>query len=82
MEENMHVALWTNQMGYIILIAQLPGIYGNINCPCPQATPSDSGQFTAINPGQLGNNYYYRAKPLVCCVLLQANPATITVSSS
>ena len=20
--------------------------------------PSDSGQFTAINPGQLGNNYY------------------------
>ena len=24
-------ALWTNQMGYITLIAQLPGIYGNVN---------------------------------------------------
>ena len=24
--------------------------YGNINRPCPRATPLDSGQFTAINP--------------------------------
>ena len=43
-------ALWTNQIGYIIVIAWLPGIYGNINHPCPQASTSDSGQFTAINP--------------------------------
>ena len=55
MEENAHTALWTNQMGYITLLAQLPGIYGSVNCPCPRAMPSDSG---AINPGQLGNNYY------------------------
>ena len=26
------------------------GIYGNVNHPCPQATPSDSGRFTALNP--------------------------------
>ena len=26
MEENAHAVLWTNQMGYITLIAQLPGI--------------------------------------------------------
>ena len=25
-------------------------IYGNVNCPCPRASLSDSGQFTAINP--------------------------------
>ena len=37
-------------MGYIIVIARLPRIYGNVNCPCPRASPSDSGQFTAINP--------------------------------
>ena len=37
-------------MGYIIVIARLPGIYGNVNRPCPQAAPSDSGRFTAINP--------------------------------
>ena len=35
----------TNQMGYIKVKAQLPGIYGNVNCPCPRATPSDSGRF-------------------------------------
>ena len=29
MEENARAALWTNQVGYITLIAQLPGIYGN-----------------------------------------------------
>ena len=46
----MRTALWTNQMGYILVIARLPGIYGNINCPCLQASPLDSGQFTAINP--------------------------------
>ena len=40
---------WTNQMGYIKVKAQLPGIYGNVNCPYPQAAPSASGRFTAIN---------------------------------
>ena len=34
--------LWTNQMGYITLVAQLPWIYGDVNRPCPRATPSDS----------------------------------------
>ena len=38
-------------MGYIIVIARLPGIYGNMNNPCPLASPSDSGRFTAINLG-------------------------------
>ena len=28
--------LWTNQTGYIIVIARLPGIYGNVN-PWPRA---------------------------------------------
>ena len=28
---------WTNQMGYITVRAQLPGIYGNVNRPCPRA---------------------------------------------
>ena len=45
-------------MGYIIVLAQLPGIYdvnqpeseGIVNRPCPRATPSDSGRFTVINP--------------------------------
>ena len=27
MEENAHAVLWTNRVGYITLIAQLPGIY-------------------------------------------------------
>ena len=58
MEEKAHATLWTNQMGYITLIAQLPGSYGNVNRPCPQATPLDSGRVTAIIPGQLGNVYY------------------------
>ena len=31
----------TNQMGYIKLTAWLPGIYGNVNSPCPQAMPLD-----------------------------------------
>ena len=31
----------------VILTARLPGIYGDVNCPCPRAIPSDSGQFTA-----------------------------------
>ena len=76
MEENACTALWTNQMGYITLIAQLPGIYGNVNRPCPQAMPPDSGQFTAINPGQLGNNYYvfmtlWRQYLLILFILVQ-----------
>ena len=37
-------------MGYIVVIAWLPGIYGNVNCPCPWALPSESGRFTGINP--------------------------------
>ena len=32
----------TNQIGYITLVAQLPGIYGDVNRPCPRAAPSDS----------------------------------------
>ena len=35
----------TNQMGYYIKVtckAQSPGIYGNINQPCPWAAPLDS----------------------------------------
>ena len=39
----------TNQVGYITVIARLLGIY-NVNRPCPRASPSDSGRFTAINP--------------------------------
>ena len=35
-------AVRTNQMGYINVKAQLPGIYGNVNQPCPRAVPSDS----------------------------------------
>ena len=36
-------AVRTNhQMGYIKVKAQLPGIYGNVNQPCPRAVPSDS----------------------------------------
>ena len=34
----------------ITVIARLLGIYGNVNRPCPRASPSDSGRFTAINP--------------------------------
>ena len=37
-------ALCTNQMGYIIVIARLPRIYGNVKLP------SDLGRFTVINP--------------------------------
>ena len=42
-------ALWTNQMGYISLIAQLPGIYGSkqtLSSGCALGL----GSFTAINP--------------------------------
>ena len=31
-----------NQVGYIIVIARLPGIDGNVNQPCLRAAPSDS----------------------------------------
>ena len=54
----LYHTLRTNQMGYIKVKAQLPGIYGNVNRPCPRAAPSDSGRFTAINPWRLGFNYY------------------------
>ena len=40
----------TNQVGYITVIARLLGIYGNVNRPCPWASPLDWGQFTPINP--------------------------------
>ena len=45
----------------IIVIARLPGIYGNVNRPCPRAAPSDSGRFTAINPWlrAITITYYY-----------------------
>ena len=34
------------------------GIYDNVNRPCPRASPSDSGRFTAINPYHPCYNYY------------------------
>ena len=46
----VRVTFRANQVGYIIVIARLPGIYGNVNRPCPRAMPSDSGRFIAINP--------------------------------
>ena len=54
----LYHALRTNQMGYIKVKAQLPGIYGNVNRPYPRAVPLDSGRFTAINPWRLDFNYY------------------------
>ena len=51
-------AAQTNQVGYITVIAWLLGIYGIVNRPCPRASPSDSGRFTAINPQQPCYNYY------------------------
>jgi hypothetical protein len=69
MEENARSPLcgtvWTNQVGYITLIAQLLGSYGDVNRPCPRATPSDSGRFIAITPRQLGNNYYIHIIPSI-----------------
>ena len=62
MEDLLHTPLyhtpWINQVGYIKAKNQLPEIYGNINGPCPWAMPSDSGRFIAINPRQLGFDYY------------------------
>ena len=39
----------------------LPGIFGNVNRLCPQATPSDSGRFTAKNllPHAITITYVY-----------------------
>ena len=37
MKENARVGLWINQVGYIIVIAQLLEIYGNVNSPCSPA---------------------------------------------
>ena len=34
----LYHTLWTNQMGYIKVKAQLPGIYGNVNCHKSLAT--------------------------------------------
>ena len=36
--------------GYITLIVQLSGIYGDVNKPCPRAVALRLGWFTAINP--------------------------------
>ena len=47
-------------MRYIIVIARLPGIYGNVNRPYPRATPLDSGRFTAINPWRRAITITYR----------------------
>ena len=41
----------TNQMGYIKVKAQLPGIYDNVNRPCPRAAPSDSVGLLPQIPG-------------------------------
>ena len=45
----VHVTFSQSGGTYIIVIARLPGIYGNVNRPCPRAMPSDSGRFTAVN---------------------------------
>ena len=55
----LYHSLRTNQMEYINVKAQLPEIYGNVNQPRPRASYAlGLGQFTAINPRQLGFNYY------------------------
>ena len=61
--------LRTNQMGYIKVKAQLPGIYGNVNRPCPRVAPSDSGRFTAINPWRLGYYLSTLAVPIIDIVV-------------
>ena len=53
-------------MGYIIVIARLPGIYGNVNHSCPRAAPSDSGRFTAINPWSRAITITYTTKVYNC----------------
>ena len=45
----------------IIVIAQSPWIYGNVN-KRPRAYALGLGLFTAINPWQLCNNYYVSAR--------------------
>jgi len=47
---NESCALLHSLKGYIILIAQLSEIYGNVNKPRPQAVALGLGWFTAINP--------------------------------
>ena len=46
MEDLLHMLLYhilrINQMGYVKVKAQLPGIYGSINQPRAPAAPSDS----------------------------------------
>jgi hypothetical protein len=68
MEENTRAPLcgpvWTNQVGYITLIAQLPGIYGDVNRP----------ESEGVNPRQLGNNYY-----LFLCRILRRNMVYINM---
>ena len=67
-------------MGYIILTARLPWIYGNVNCPCPRASPSDSGRFTAINPQHPCYNYNLSCSPFIhaCILLYSAHVKTAT----
>ena len=62
----VRAALGTNQMGYIIVIARLPGIYGNVNRPCPRASPSDSGRFTAISPWPRAITITYTMQLMQC----------------
>ena len=52
-------------MGYIKVKTWVLGIYGNVNCHCPQATPSNWGRFTAINPGRPGFNYYVNTSHVI-----------------
>ena len=50
----LRATLWTNHMGYISLIARLPGIYGDVNKPCPRAAPSEEIFFDT------GQNHFTR----------------------
>ena len=56
----------TNQMGYIIQQG-LPGIYGNVSQPCPQAMPSDS--VYCHKSLSLCYNYYIIANAAPYCIL-------------
>ena len=62
MEDLLHMLLYhtlqTNQMVYIKVKVQLPGIYGNVNQPLSSGYALGFGRFIAINPRQLDFNYY------------------------
>ena len=53
MEENLR-GLHCGPIRWDIIITLIARLPNNVNCPCPQATSSDSGRFTAINPRRPG----------------------------